>query len=214
MLFTTTRGEFINQPHKEMSSIHIHLPPSKRCPNLQFWPTCRARLLGRDLVSCPATTADLEPKMCDAFHFHLERKKTNKTQICKPYKSVHRLLVKLSLPFGLRKPSGADADEAGWTWASVISVKLLRCSTSTQERERERKWTNLDNWWKEIKNFGLLFDPPFLRVGFTAHASSAAWKLVPFVSVSLHPAILTQQQQRKKTFRHQAFPSTSQLQPS
>jgi hypothetical protein len=147
-----------------------------------------------------------------------KEKKTNKTQICKPYKSVHRLLVKLSLPFGLswglRKPSGADADEAGWTWASVISVKLLRCSTSTQERERERKWTNLDNWWKEIKNFGLLFDPPFLRVGFTAHASSAAWKLVPFVSVSLHPAILTQQQQRKKTFRHQAFPSTSQLQPS
>lgn len=37
----------------------------------------------------------------------------------------------------------------------------------------------------------LLFDPPFLRVGFAAHASSAACKLVPFVSVSLHPAIIT-----------------------
>ena len=66
--------------------------------------------------------------------FIWKEKKTNKTQICKQYKWVHRLLVKLSLPFGLswglRKPSGADADEAGWTWASVISAKLLRCSIS------------------------------------------------------------------------------------
>ena len=37
----------------------------------------------------------------------------------------------------------------------------------------------------------LLLDPPFLRVRFAAHASSAVCKLVPFVSVSLHPDIIT-----------------------